>query len=127
MHPFSGLLRVIMLPALGLALLTLSGCGARTVTVKGTLVPPPNVPLKDDDSVVISFVPDGAEGSGGVASYTPATKSFVVKSADGKDMAPGKYKIKVEINPYPGQPNDQHAAALADLNNKYGSGSLSYE
>jgi hypothetical protein len=128
MHPFSRLLRVIILPTACLGLLTLSGCGSRTVTVKGTLAPPPNVQLQDDDSVSINFVPDGGEGSGGLAIYTPANKSFVVKSADGKGIAHGKYKVVVNITPYPGQGSEQRANAFAELNGRFGpQGALTYD
>ena len=127
MHPFSRLLHVRILPTLCLGLLALSGCGSRTVTVKGNLVPPPNVELKEGDTATINFVPDGAQGGGGVGIYSPADKSFVVRSADGQGMAPGKYKVTVTLTPYPGAQSEQRAATFTEVNNKYSSGSLTYE
>jgi hypothetical protein len=121
---------VVLFPALCLGLFALSGCGGRTVSVKGNLVVPPNVSLQETDQVSISFQPaDSKEGGGGMAVYTPADKSFVVKSADGKGLPPGKYKIAVRIVPYPGSADsEKRAASFADLNTKYSSGeALTYE
>ena len=98
----------MLFPALCLGLFALSGCGGRTVSVKGNLVVPPNVTLQDSDPVSISFQPaDSKEGGGGNGVYTHADKSFVVKSADGKGLPPGKYKIAVRITPYPGSPDSE--------------------
>ena len=111
-------------------MLALCGCGGRTVSVKGTLVPPADVQLQDSDSVAINLQPvDAKDASGGMAVYNAADKSFVIKSADGQGIAPGKYKVPVRITPYPGSADsEKRAAAFDDLNNKYASGDkLSYE
>jgi predicted small lipoprotein YifL len=120
----------VIFPAVCLILFALSGCGGRAVSVKGNLVLPPNLTLQESDQVAMSFQPsDSKEGGGGMAVYTPADKSFIVKSADGKGLPPGKYKVSVRIVPYPGSADsEKRAASFADLNAKYASGaSLTYD
>ncbi|HBI45310.1 MAG TPA: hypothetical protein DDY78_21030 [Planctomycetales bacterium] len=120
----------MILPALCLGLFALSGCGGRTASVKGTLDFPPNLTLMDTDQVSISFQPgDSKQGGGGLGIYTPTDKSFIVQSADGKGLPPGKYKVAVKIVPYPGSPDsEKRMASFSDLNTKYDTGaSLSYD
>ena len=111
--------------------LAVAGCGPSRVNVKGTLVPPPNLQLKDDDSVTISFVPeDKNAGLGaGPAVWNAADKSFVAKASDAKGLPPGKYKIAVQIQPYTAADTDPRANDLSVINDAYASDKtkLSYE
>jgi hypothetical protein len=92
-------------------LLALAGCGPPRAGVKGALVLPQGVALQDDDSVQISFHPtEPNEVGAGLAQYNAADKTFVAKSPDGKGLPPGKYKISVVVQPYPGSKTDQRRA-----------------
>jgi hypothetical protein len=120
----------VIFPAVCIGLFALSGCGGQAVSVKGTLVLPPKLTLLETDQVAISFQPaDSKEGGGGTGVYTPADKSFIVKSADGKGLPPGKYEVSVRITPYPGSADSEKRAALfSELNTKYASGAgLTYD
>jgi hypothetical protein len=76
-------------------LLFLSGCGQKSVTIKGNLVLPPEVKLEKDDSVTISFIPE-VKGPTGNAIFNTSDNSFVA------DKVPaGKTKVTVNITPYP--------------------------
>lgn len=78
--------------------LLLAGCGgsSKPVAVRGKIALPPKMSLKDDDSVQLSFIPDGA-GKSVVASVNPKDLTFSA------DVVPGKYKIAVALKAYAGQ------------------------
>jgi hypothetical protein len=123
----------LILPAVGLALLALSGCGPSRATVKGTVVFPNDLQLKNDDDVQISFTPEDNKSEGatsGYGVYNPADKTFVIKTADQKGLPPGKYRVGVQLTAYPGhEDTDQRQAYLDAFNANHsgGSGKLTYE
>ena len=110
----------LTLAAASLGLLALTGCGGRA-NVKGALVLPQSVQLRTNDSVQVAFYPAEPNGVGaGLATYALGDKSFVAKAPDGKGLPPGKYKISVQVAPYPGSADSQwRAEQLADLNKAY--------
>ncbi len=97
------------------AALCAAGCGTPTVSVSGKLVLPPNVKLAESDSVGINFRPENPAHTASVGIFNAADQTFVANN-----LAPGKYKIGVQITPYAGQQgNDKRAAALAPLNQNF--------
>lgn len=100
------------------------GCGSSTrkVEVSGKVSFPSGVKLNETDSVAVDFIPDGkAEGGSGLAK---SDGSFVAK------VPPGKYKVAVTIQPYPGEKDsDKRAAAFSQAVGKFDrkSTTLSYE
>lgn len=113
-----------------LALLVLPGCGKKGAPVKGKLVLPPEVKLADNDTVKVTFIPDktGAEGYSGKVS--PSDLSFVVDSGNKKGVQPGKYKVAVSIQPYPGgEGTAERKQKLQPLNSAYDPGTtkLTYD
>src|SRR5262245_25764944 len=95
-----------------------TGCGGKKGTdVTGKLVLPAGVQLAENDSINIRFIPqkeDKTGKGGGSGGVSPTDLSFTVK-----DIAPGKYKISVNIQPYPGSEQVKHAAAFAPLNKTF--------
>ena len=87
-----------LLASCSLALVVLTGCTSeKKVTVSGKLVLPAGVTLVENDSVQIIFArDDDPTKSGGAATVNPADLSFT------STMSPGKYKIGVTFQPYPG-------------------------
>jgi len=109
--------------ALGISvvcLLILSGCGGKKgVTVNGKLVPG-NLKLAETDSVEISFSPEAPGGKAASGMAKGNDPSFVVNSADGKGVEPGKYKVGVRIQPYMGSAGAAgRASALEKINKDY--------
>src|SRR5262249_10642486 len=91
----------------------------------GKLVPPPKVALKESDSVSVNFVPVEKTGKTAAATVSQKDMTFVCK-----DVSPGKYKIAVQFQAYPGsKDNEKHAASLASVNKKFEASTtpLSYE
>jgi hypothetical protein len=122
-----------ILPAAGLVLLVLSGCGPSRATVKGTVVFPNDLQLKNDDDVQISFTPEDNKSEGttsGYGVYNPADKTFVIKTADQKGLPVGKYRVGVQLTAYPGhEDTDQRQEYLDAFNANHGAGAgkLTYE
>jgi len=115
--------RLARIAGVGLCLL-LAGCGgAKPVSVTGAVVLPPKVSLKDDDSLQLSFTPDGSGKSAG-ASANPKDGSFTA------ELVPGKYKIGVAIKPYAGHKESaKREESFRDLNKAFhvAATKLSYE
>jgi hypothetical protein len=98
-----------------------SGCSEKSSTISGKLVLPSGVKLEQQDSVTVGFLPDpAAEGkTGATAAVNIADSTFTAK-----DLKPGKYKLTVNITPYPGDPNTaKRAKAVESLNEKHNAGS----
>lgn len=106
--------RLLTIPAV-MGLVLVAGCGARTVSVSGTLLVPSNVKVESKDSVNISFVPEGeGKAASGVLDETDKTK-FVAK-----DIVPGKYKVVVMISPYMGEKDSaKRQGAFLNLNKRF--------
>jgi hypothetical protein len=81
--------------------LLLSGCGVRTITVKGNLVLPPEVKLEKDETVTITFVPE-VKAPQGVAVFNVSDNTFVAQK-----VPSGKTKVCVQISPYQGAPGSE--------------------
>ena len=83
------------------SILSLTGCGQKLVTVKGTVTDKQQpIPLSQTGSVLVTLVPDVPEG-------TPHTNKVGRPDASGnfviEEVPPGKYKVAVEVNdPLPG-------------------------
>lgn len=94
-------LRRAPLAIVGAAALTLAGCGTHGVTVSGKVLFPPSTKLNDTDTAQITFLPDAAStASKMVAATIAADGTFTCK-----DIQPGKYKLVVNLMPYPGSPD----------------------
>jgi hypothetical protein len=103
-------LRRAPLALLGSAALLLAGCSAQGVTVSGKVIFPPAAKLVDSDAAQITFLPEAPAAAG---------KSSAVKIAmDGSftcsDLLPGKYKLVVNLMPYPGSRDQAKRKALFD-------------
>lgn len=82
------------------------GCGGSTkkVEVSGKVTFPNNVKLTDTDSVSVEFIADGKGQEGGTGS-AKTDGTFQLK------VAPGKYKVAVTVQPYPGQKDSDKLAS----------------
>jgi hypothetical protein len=100
---------VFLVAALGL--LVLPGCGKSPVEVKGTLVLPSDLKLADEDKISIAFTPETKGDKPGSANLSGSERSFTAK------LVPGKYKVSVQISPYPGSPgSEERNSAVSALN-----------
>ena len=107
--------------SLSLVLLAAAGCGPNRAAITGTLVLPPNVQLNDSDSVEILFHPAEAGAMPATAKVNNADRTFTVKTADGYNVPPGKYKVTVRIVPYSAASADPRKVAFDNaVNNVYG-------
>jgi hypothetical protein len=78
----------------------LAGCGSKSsgVEVKGKVVVPKQVKLADTDSIIVTFLPEGdPKASGATATVNPKDMTFSTT------VRPGKYKVAVTFQPYPGE------------------------
>ncbi|MBP3954605.1 hypothetical protein J8F10_04815 [Gemmata sp. G18] len=92
--------------SLSLALMLLAGCGSPApVAVSGKITMPPKTKLVDTDIVTLVFEPEDKE-SGKSENATASLKdlSFTAK------LVPGKYKIGVTVQVYPGQGGQKESA-----------------
>ena len=116
--------------AVVLLLLSSAGCGPSRATITGTLVLPPNVQLNDSDSVAILFHPEEAGAMLATAAVKNADRTFTVKTNDGYNVPPGKYKVTVKITPYDSGDTARKDMFQNAINNIYGNesaGKLPYE
>src|SRR5262245_47019204 len=95
-----------LLASCSLTMVLLAGCSSdKKVTVSGKLVLPPGVTLAENDSVQLIFArEDDKEKTGGAATVNPTDLSFSTT------LAPGKYKIGVTFQPYPGMKDSEARA-----------------
>lgn len=105
-----------------LACLVFTGCGGKAVPVEGKLVFPPNVKskLQENDSITISFDPDGSgRHAGGTAN--PADGTFTIRdSAGAEGVLVGKYKVSIHITGYPDpKAKEDRTKAFADFNKQF--------
>jgi hypothetical protein len=119
-------LSCLFLALCGAVLLSLTGCSPPKGTlVSGTLILPKGASFEKDDSVEITFRPEGdaksAIGSA-IATEKSSSVTFTAKTAGiATGVLPGKYKIGVKITPYLGMPNSRDRKRIFDegLNKKY--------
>lgn len=74
----------------------LTGCGKKGVTVKGTVILPQGTTLAETDATTVTFRPEEAGGMPSSAKIK-ADGSFVATK-----VYPGKSKISLSLEPYPG-------------------------
>jgi hypothetical protein len=101
----------------GLGALLLAGCSAQQgVAVSGKVIFPPSAKRQDNDTAQITFVPQETPTTGKTAGANIAADgSFVCK-----DVQPGKYKLVVNVTPYPGSADHaKRAAQFARLDQTY--------
>jgi hypothetical protein len=96
----------------------IAGCGSKKGSVvNGKVVLPAGAHLDKDDSGTITFVPEKADKSGkggGAGPINPSDLTFFAR-----DIAPGKYKIKVNLSAYPGKENEKRAKVLEGINQHF--------
>jgi hypothetical protein len=100
-----------------LPLLLVTGCsgGKAKTPLSGKLVLPNNAQLAESDTVQMVFVPEEKTEPSALAVVSNADLSFKTTQT-----APGKYKIAVKIEPYPGdQKSGARAKQFEALNAKY--------
>jgi hypothetical protein len=107
----------------GFSLVLLAGCPSSGSTLTGTVVLPSSIKLGANDSVTVSLQPEEKGKTGATAPVSASDMSF--KAAD---VAPGKYKIAVNITPYPDS-TEKTKKAVEPINEKYSNEktSLRYE
>ena len=85
------------------------------MTVSGKVVLPQKTSFAEKDVVVIGFVPEAA-GKGTVnPKFNGSDQSFVTS-----EIVPGKYKVTVQISPYPDPESKQRQPAIDALNKQFG-------
>jgi len=106
-----------------LCALFLPGCaGSKGVPVKGKLVLPPNVKLAEKDLVTVTLVPEAKDTPGATGKVSHTDQTFELTIGPKKGVSPGKYKVAVSLQPYPGEPgSDVRTKGLASINKKYSS------
>lgn len=103
-----------------IGLLVLSGCGRKTAVVKGTVVLPANVKLIESDSAKIIFMPEEKDRPACSGAISTSDNSFVAHNPTNKGLPPGKYKVTVRLQPYPGSKGSEKRQELfARINDKY--------
>jgi hypothetical protein len=104
-----------LLVAACLALLLVTGCSERTVTVDGKVVLPPAIKLAKDDAVSITFLPEAPGKKAVTANFSTTDSTFVANG-----LTTGKHKITAKFDPYPGLPDSaKRLAAFEGINKKF--------
>ena len=104
-----------------------AGCGSsepKPVELQGKLVLPAKLKLLESDSINITFSPDGGGKGSGSATMTGKESSFTAQ------VPPGKYKVSVNIQGYPGEKGSEaHNREISQSVGMYdpSSSSLRYE
>jgi len=105
-----------------------AGCSAKKeVSVSGKLVLPADLELVENDGITIQFVPQ--EKSDTSVQSVLAGVSSRDHTIPPTAIYPGKYKIKVAFQPYPGPEQAKRTAILAPVNKAFEAAStpLTYE
>ena len=87
-----------------------TGCGGpgKGTPVSGKVVLPKDLKIQKDDSVSITFVPDGTDVKRAATSkFNADDLTFVADTSETTGVLPGKYKITFAITPYPGTPGSE--------------------
>ncbi len=82
-----------------------AGCGGpgKGTPLSGKVVLPKDLKLQKEDSVSITFVPDGGDTTrAATAKLNAEDMTFTANTSETTGVLPGKYKITVSITPYPG-------------------------
>jgi hypothetical protein len=110
-----------LLVVFGVALLASTGCGpSKGAPVTGKVVLPAKVKLAEQDQIEVTFAPDDPKVKwGATGTATPPGLTFTLKTAEGTGVQPGKYKVGIQVKPYPGSPDyGKRKQAFDDLFNK---------
>ena len=108
----------VALPCAFLCLVGLVGCGAKKgVELKGSVVLPKGVTL-GNGSVSVTLIPEDKSGSEAIAKMTEKEPNLVFRRSDAQGVLPGKYKVVVRLNGYPGSPEAAKAASSYKMYNK---------
>jgi hypothetical protein len=95
----------------------LTGCGgAKPVKLEVKVEFPSSIKVDEKDSIQVRFVGQGdAQGKSGAGLASPSTMSFT-----SNELLPGKYKVVVNLSPYPGTPGaDKRSRALEPFNDSF--------
>jgi hypothetical protein len=98
----SSALRLVVLFC-GAAMFFLPGCSSQKGgKITGKVVLPESIKLEKDDGLQVTLVPaePNAPAGGGASKVDPANLTFSNNGAEGKGVAPGKYKVAVTFQPY---------------------------
>jgi len=92
--------------ALFLALGLLAGCGKSKPTqpITGKLILPQKMKLTETDAVDLTFQPEDIQATGGTATVNIKDMTFSTAAAV------GKYRVVIEVKPYPGQKDSEKRA-----------------
>jgi hypothetical protein len=101
MHPR---LTSCLLTLFATSVLLLSGCsgGEQLIPLSGTVVLPDGVVLGPDDFVQVVFIPTDLLIKSGAGRAKSSDKTFEVMTGPTKGLAPGSYKVMVQIELYAG-------------------------
>ena len=104
----------------GVIVLTGCGDGVSRSAVKVT-VTSSKVKLEDTDSISVGFVADGAGGENALASGNPHKQPLTARpqASEGTGVKPGKYKVTVQVTPYPGLSQAEHQQELQQISSQY--------
>jgi predicted small lipoprotein YifL len=109
-----------VLVSVAVCLLVLAGCGKKNAIVNGKIILPANIKLIESDRGKIIFVPEDKNAPASSATISSSDNSFVVNGPANKGVPLGKYKITVQLQPYPGEKGSEKRSDLfARLNDKY--------
>ena len=111
----------VVLACTFLCLVGLSGCGAKKgVELKGSVVLPKNVTFGDGASAIVVLIPEDKAGSEANAKMTSKDTNLVFRRNDAEGVLPGKYKVVVKLNSYPGGPEAaKNAETFKQFNKAY--------
>jgi hypothetical protein len=110
------LMRLLVVVPFCLGLALIAGCpGGGMATVRGKVILPGTLKVKDGDSARIGLVSESGDKPGASSAIDPGDNTFVMR-----DVQPGKYKIIFHIDPYPGKEDSaKRAKEFEPLNMKY--------
>lgn len=112
------IIRRAALALLGTVALVSTGCisSSQGVTVSGKVILPPAAKLIDTDAAQITFFPQ----AGATGGKTAAAKIATDGTFTCKDVLPGRYKLIVNLMPYPGIAGQaKHKAQLEKVGKVY--------
>lgn len=111
---------LFMVAALSMAGLCGCGSGKKGVELQAKLLLPGNIRLGEQASSTITFVPEDSKSESASGKYKTKDQPFPIDTSQGKGILPGKYKVTVQLNPYPGSEEAKtQANAVKSVNGRY--------
>lgn len=106
----------LALSSVFLSTLVLVGCGGgpSPVEVNGKVVLPAGIKLEKDDSFSITLSPTEGDKGGAVSDVSKESLTFEIKKA-----VPGKYKVAIDLTPYPNPGYEKRKGAIEALTSKF--------